>query len=597
MPTRLLNAVIAAALLTALVAAPGGPRPVDPAVASAPGGRLIVVWKSDRAPSLAIAGVARSHASVRSRRSVVTAEPGRVAEIAARLQADPRVAAVIPDAELHLAAFPETVPNDSLYATHQADLRLINLPGAWPVTVGAGITVAVLDSGLDATHPDLAGMSVVAPHNFVDGSAGYGTNDVTDVLGHGTHVSGTIAARTDNVTGIAGIAPGVSIMPLKVLQDDGRGSFGDLADAVDYAVVNGADVISMSLGGPLDASVAAWLQTVMDNARAAGVVVVSAAGNNGTSTPIYPAALPSVIAVSATDRADDPATRDLKASYSNFGPWIDIAAPGTEIASTLPGGRYGSYTGTSMATPHVAGIAALVAAAHPGWTPASVEAALLGSATDLGSPGRDDFFGWGRIDAGTAVASGSGPAPTPTPAPTATPSPSPSPTPTPSLSPSPTPNPVPTEPPSPSPSPSPTLTPAPSVSPTAEPSFVPQPTPSRSPSPTISPPLPLDRTAPVVLSVAPRARAAAIWRGVSPKITFSEPMRGISATTVRLVNTRTGAVVRAVIRYDPVQRRVTIDPRWNLVARTTYRISLRVGIRDLSGNALRARSFLFTTRR
>jgi serine protease len=589
-PIRLLNAVIAAALLTAVGAAPGGPIPVDRAVAAAPGGRLIVVWKGDRAPSLAIAGVARAHASARSHRSVVTAEPGRVAEVAARLEADSRVAAVIPDAELRLAAFPQTAPNDSLYATYQADLRLINLPAAWPVTIGSGITVAVLDSGLDATHPDLAGMSVVAPHNFVDGSAGFGTNDVTDVLGHGTHVSGTIAARTDNVTGVAGIAPGVSIMPLKVLQDDGRGSFADLADAVDYAVANGADVISMSLGGPLDGSVAAWLQTVMDNARAAGAVVVAAAGNNGTSTPFYPAAIPSVIAVSATDRADDPATRDLKASWSNFGPWIDIAAPGTEIASTLPGGRYGSYSGTSMAAPHVAGIAALAAAAHTGWTPASVEAALLGSATDLGSPGRDDLFGWGRIDAGAAVASGAGPGPTPTPTPTPSVTPTPTPTPTPSPSPSPTPTAAPTEPPSPSPAPT------PSVAPTPQPSSAPQPTPSPSPSPSTSPPS-LDRAAPVVLAVSPGSRATGVWRGVSPKVTLSEPVRGVSSTTVRLVNTRTGAVVRATVRYDPVRRRVTIDPRWSLMSRTTYRISLRVGIRDLSGNVLRARSFLFTTRR
>ncbi|HYO42743.1 MAG TPA: S8 family serine peptidase [Candidatus Limnocylindrales bacterium] len=584
MRIRLLAAVLSAVVLAATGALPGGPVAVDAAVAAAPNGRLVVVWKGDRVPALVAAGAAGvdgiasvASSPARAHRSLVVAAPGRTADVAARLAADPRVAAVVPDARIARVAFPETPPNDSLYASYQADLPLINVPGAWVTTRGAGITVAVLDTGLDATHPDLAGLSVVAPRNLVSTSPAYGSATVLDGNGHGTHVTGTIAARTNNAAGVAGIAPDVSIMPVKVLDDAGAGWLSDMADGVDHAVANGADVINLSLGGPADASTATWISGVLSAARSAGVVIVAAAGNENTANPFYPAASPSAIAVSATDRADSASTRDIKASYSNYGSWVDIAAPGSSIASTVPGGTYQAWSGTSMASPHVAAIAALVAAAHPGWTPSTVEAALYASATDLGAMGRDDLFGWGRIDAAAAVAHGANPTPTPSPTPAATP------TPTPTMTPTPTPAATPTPAPTPTPSPTPAATPTPA------------PTSSPSPAPTMTP-SPVDRTAPVVRSVAPLPRSTGIWRGVSPKVTFSEPVRWISSTTVRLINTRTGRVVAAAVSYDAARRRVTINPRTALASRTTYRIQLRSGIRDLAGNPLLVRTFLFKTR-
>jgi serine protease len=682
--SRRMAALLAALLLAVFLAVPGGPVHVDAALAAAPGGHLIVVWKGDAAPALGGVGVARSAVSRWNRhRGVVTAAPGRTAEVAARLLADPRVAEVVPDAPVHEAAFPATVPNDPYYAGYQQDLALINVPGAWQTTRGAGVTVAVLDTGLDVTHPDIAGLSIVSPQNFVTGSSLYGSTNVVDDEGHGTHVTGTIAARTNNGIGVAGIAPDVSIMPLKVLDSTGSGSFSDVADAVDYAAAHGANIVNLSLGGSLDASTAAFVGGVMDAARAAGVLVVAAAGNAGNSTPFYPAAVPSVVSVSATDDAASSATRDLPASYSDFGPTIDIAAPGTNILSTTAGG-YQIWSGTSMATPHVSAIAALVEAAHPGWTPAQTETAIESTATDLGPPGRDDSFGWGRINAAAAVAYAPTPTPTPTPVPTPVPTATPAPTPTPTPTPVPTATPAPTQTPTPTPTPLPTPVPTPVPTPGPTPVPTPDTTPpsvsSVSPSTGatsigegVSPILqfsepvtgvsastvrllvassgasvtagvaydgasqratlqpiarlasrtqyvvqvlagitdlaanPLaptsftfttgDTIAPWVNAVSPGSNASGIWRGTSPRVTFSEAVTGVSRTTIRLVNTRTGAIVSTVVRYDPVLHRVTIGHRYTLAARTRYRIMIRAGIRDLAGHALPARNFYFTTRR
>lgn len=620
--SRPLVVLLAAALLAVLVAVPGGPVTVDAALASAPGGRLIVVWKGEATPELRGGGVARTSTSRWSRhRAVVTAEAGRTADVAARLLADPRVAAVVPDAPLHAAAFPASPPDDAFYAPYQPDLGLINVPGAWLTTRGSGVTVAVLDSGLDASHPDIAGASIVAAHNFVSGSAVYGSADVTDGAGHGTHVTGTIAARTNNGVGVAGIAPDVTVMPLKVLDDDGSGSFADLADAVDYAVANGADVINLSLGGALSASTAAWITGVMDTVRSAGVLVVAAAGNDGVSTPFYPAAVPSVISVAALDNAASASTRDLRASYSNFGPTIDIAAPGTLIASTVPGGLYQAWSGTSMASPHVAAIAALVEAAHPAWTPSEVEAAIEGTAVDLGAAGRDDSFGWGRINASAAIAWSTDPVPDLV-------------SPTVSM-----------------------VAPLAGSSGASEGSNVvvsfSEPVvgvssatlramnasgvivpasitfDSAARRATIDPvsllvststyrvqilagiadlagnPLApvsftfttTDTIAPRVRTVYPAANAKGITRGVSPTITFTEPVTGASSTRVRLINLRTGRAVSVVVTYDTALRRVTINPRLTLYGTTRYRIQILSGIRDRAGHALPARNYDFTTRK
>ena len=220
--------------------------------AAAPGGRFIVFWKSDRKPNLALPLVAMSRSSsVGAHRSVVTAAPGQAAALAARLRADPDVAAVVPDATMRAFDWPASGdPNDTFYASNQGDLPRIGMPAVWSTMTGApSVVVAILDTGTTIDHEDLAGANFVAPFDFI-----HGTLDAVDDEGHGTHVTGTIAARTNNGLGIAGMAPGVSIMPIKVLDNSGGGDFSDLFDAIDYARNINADVLSMSLGGELSSA-------------------------------------------------------------------------------------------------------------------------------------------------------------------------------------------------------------------------------------------------------------------------------------------------------------------------------------------------------
>ncbi|HTG41290.1 MAG TPA: S8 family serine peptidase, partial [Methylomirabilota bacterium] len=212
--------------------------------ASAPGGRLIVFWKSNRKPNLSLPLVASARSSsVGAHRSVVTAAPGQAAALAAKLRADPDVAAVVPDAVMTALDWPATADqNDPDYAPYQADLPVIGMPAAWKSSIGASsVVIAVLDTGTTIGHEDLVGTKFVFPYDFVHERA-----DAIDGEGHGTHVTGTIAAQANNSVGIAGMAPGVSIMPIKVLGDDGRGMFSDLFEGIDYARANGARVISMS---------------------------------------------------------------------------------------------------------------------------------------------------------------------------------------------------------------------------------------------------------------------------------------------------------------------------------------------------------------
>jgi subtilisin family serine protease len=412
----------AAALVVALFlglspVAAGAARAADPGSdrsksahssdASAPGGRLIVFWKTSRKPNLALPLVAAARASaVRAHRSVVTAAPGQAAALAARLRADPDVAAVVPDLVVTATDWPaDAPPNDPEYGPHQADLPLIGMPAAWATTTGSpGVVVAILDTGTTVGHPDLAGTTFVDAYDFVHATAG-AVDDQAD--GHGTHVTGTIAGRTNNSTGIAGMAPGLSIMPLKVLDYRGRGNFSDILDAIDYARVNGATVISMSLGAPVDQvdpdSLAA-LQTTINRAYLAGITIVAAAGNHNVKSENVievPCAFAHVICVGATDDVDAHAT------FSNTNAYVDISAPGVAIWSTVPTladpSGYLSLDGTSMATPHVAALAGLIRAAHPLENVDQVEATILSTAVDLGDPGRDDLFGAGRINVAAAV--------------------------------------------------------------------------------------------------------------------------------------------------------------------------------------------------
>jgi subtilisin family serine protease len=310
------------------------------------------------------------------------------------LEADADVIYAEPD----YAVTADLTPNDPHYATYQWHYPKIGLPAAWDTTTGsASIIVAVVDTGVELTDPELDSKITSG------GNAGYdfANNDAdpTDDHGHGTHVAGTIAAETNNATGVAGICWSCKIMPVKALDNTGNGSTFDVAAGIDWARTHGAQVVNLSLGSLFNS---ATLQTAVDNANAAGLVVVGAAGNNAGDANMsddgvmYPGAYPNAIAVGATDSSD------VVASFSNYGPELDVTAPGVSILSTVLGSGYQSWSGTSMATPHVAGVVGLMKAA--GITdPATIRTRLTSTATDLGTVGFDNNYGHGRINAHLAL--------------------------------------------------------------------------------------------------------------------------------------------------------------------------------------------------
>lgn len=404
--TRSRLALLAALVLCALVLPLAAPISANADGSDA--GRLVVLWRTPHQSALGFSAAARELHGSNQRRSVVVARAGQSRALAAQLRADPDVLAVVPDAVVTADGWPSAAPNDPYYAGNQADLGVMGVPSAWGTTTGSSsVIVAVLDTGMYVAHVDLDGINVVSPRNEI-----MDTTDVADGHGHGTHVIGEIAAETDNGVGVAGIAPGVSIMPIKVLSDSGSGWFSDILDGIDWARTHGATVISMSLGGQLDPSTVASYQPVVDAAYAAGITIVAAAGNNGNGTVSYPGAFNHVLSIAATDNADE------RAWFSNANATVDLAAPGVGIMSTYKDGGYVSMSGTSMSTPHVAAVAALVRSAHPAESVDQVEQALRSTAVDLGSAGRDDIFGSGRVNAAAAVAWTPGstpPAPTPTP--------------------------------------------------------------------------------------------------------------------------------------------------------------------------------------
>lgn len=279
------------------------------------------------------------------------------------------------------------VPGDPYYSLQHGP-KQIGAEQAWEKTRGdRRIIIAVLDTGIDSSHPDLAD-KVLPGKDFVDPA---GTGE--DGNGHGTHVAGIAAAEADNGIGIAGVAPGVSLLPVRVLDAAGNGTLRRIAAGIRYAADQGAHVINLSLGGPARSSA---LRAAIRYAVAKGAVVVAAAGNTGSSDPVYPGAYDEVIAVGSVD------PQDLPSAFSAYGPWVELAAPGERIASTYAGGRYTYFSGTSMAAPHVAGTAALLASL--GLTGEQIRARLLETADRTGDGGL--CWSYGRVDAGQAVAGG-----------------------------------------------------------------------------------------------------------------------------------------------------------------------------------------------
>ena len=260
---------------------------------------------------------------------------------------------------------------------------------------GAGVKVAILDTGIDYSHPDLMD-NYKGGYNFV-----YDNNDPFDdsFNSHGTHLAGIIGAK-DNGTGVAGVAPDVSLYAVKVLNGGMAGSLSDIIAGIEWAITNKMNVINMSLGGT-DFSQA--FQDACDKAYKAGIVLVSSAGNFNSPVVNYPAAFDSVIAVSATGLDDS------HAPFSNYGPKIELAAPGVGIKSTIKGGGYGSLFGTSQATAHVSGAVALLLSTNiqdvngDGSVADEVRQRLAETARDLGDPGRDSYFGYGLVNVAKAV--------------------------------------------------------------------------------------------------------------------------------------------------------------------------------------------------
>ncbi|HEY1340751.1 MAG TPA: S8 family serine peptidase, partial [Bryobacteraceae bacterium] len=330
--------------------------------------------------------------------SVIDVPEQASAEIRRSLEESGLFDIVEPDYYAHTAG----TPNDPSYAS-EWHLAKIQAPAAWGLTTGSpSVLVAVIDSGVDKTHPDLAG-KLVTGWSFLKSSA-----DVSDTLGHGTAVAGTVAAATNNATGVAGVSWGSMIMPLAVVDSNDFASYSNIAAAIQYAADHGVRIINVSIGGSSPSSV---LQGAVDYAWNKGAVVIASAMNDSTSTPYYPAACNHVVAVAATDE------NDRLASFSDYGNWIAVSAPGTNILTTMSGGGYGYWYGTSFSSPITAGVAALMLAANPSLANTSLVSMLEQSVDDLGSAGYDSSFGYGRVNAYKAVSAALGAAAPPPPPP------------------------------------------------------------------------------------------------------------------------------------------------------------------------------------
>lgn len=267
-------------------------------------------------------------------------------------------------------------------------MKMIGADDAWRVSTGRGAKIAIVDTGIDYRHRDFGQRVIDRGRDFASGKP-----DAMDDEGHGTHCAGTAAAGMGD-GGVVGVAPDASLIAVKVLDRFGSGSYAGVAQGIVYAADAGADIVSLSLGGPGSSKV---LEDAVNYTMNKGALVVAAMGNEGSFRPSYPAAVPGVMAVGATSQDD------TLPSFTNAGKHISVGAPGVDILSTLPGGNYEEYSGTSMATPHVSGLAALLKSRNPGLTAGQIRRQIEVSAEDKGAPGFDERYGHGRIHAGRAL--------------------------------------------------------------------------------------------------------------------------------------------------------------------------------------------------
>lgn len=388
--------------------------------------------RGEQAELRADAGVKHVESLPLAGTEVVKAAPGEQTEALAALNADPDVVYAEADRPVHAFAADALRPSQWALSNPWVTGADISAFTAWTLSRGAGVTVGVVDTGVDAAHEDLAGQ-IVPGHDWVDDD-----NDPDDANGHGTHVTGTIAALTDNDIGVAGVAPDAHVEALRVLNAGGIGSMSDVAAAFAYAGDLGLRVVNASLGSEYD------VQAVEDAIAAhPGTLYVVAAGNDGVdddTTPEYPCAYPepNLVCVGASDSQDHVSVWG-GGQGSNYGEEdVDLFAPGSSIRSTVPpwyaASGYTYMSGTSMASPHVAAAAALVLGAMPTISTAQLRTALL-STVDVKPAFTGLSVSGGRLNAAAAVSEATGLTPEPLETPTATPTPTPTPAAAPPVSP------------------------------------------------------------------------------------------------------------------------------------------------------------------
>jgi serine protease len=388
----------AAGASSAMAASPSQPPTgIDPVPLSELSREVVVVSQSPSGPEVSTVQAATQPAADQLTRTL-NQIPGTVADenVALRLPTDVTAQSTVSATSVSRGGRRyqlTTVPTAAgeTFAGRQWGLGVIGAEKAWRITQGKGVVIAVVDSGVDADHPDLHNRLLPQIDVVADGETG-------DVAGHGTHVTGIIAAEL-NQAGTVGVANQVSILPVRILNAHGWADAATAAAGVIAAAKAGADVINLSVGS---SSPSRPLAKAINYAQAQGAVVVAAAGNEGLSgNPVeYPAAYQDVVAVSSME------ANGRVSSFANSGRYVDLIAPGARIFSTLPGGLYGYESGTSMAAPHVSAVAALVSAANPSLSAAQIDEVMFGTAVDdLSGNGRDTAGGYGLVQADAAVRS------------------------------------------------------------------------------------------------------------------------------------------------------------------------------------------------
>jgi thermitase len=394
-------------LATALLAVLGLVMASSASAASYDANTLLVKFRSgtsaaQKRAALAVPGVGGDRGQIGGIGTHVLSVSRDPAALARVLSGNPAVKYAEPNFVLRAQA----TPNDPLFAdeyglnnTGQAGGSPdadIDAPEGWDLAGLAGfpstggVKVGIVDTGIDKTHPDLAGKAVGCATSYNSGLL-IANGVCADDNGHGSHVSGTISANTNNGQGVSGVAFNSPIVMCKALATAaGTGLTSDIANCINWVAGQGVKVLSMSLGGGDNATLKAAVQSAYNNGN--GVLIVAAAGNDGNATLNYPAAYPEVVSVAATDN------RDHRASFSNANSDVEIAAPGVNVESTYAGGLYMTLSGTSMATPHVAGVAAVIADLNPTANAATLRSKLDAAVDDIGPAGRDTSFGFGRVN-------------------------------------------------------------------------------------------------------------------------------------------------------------------------------------------------------